>query len=174
MFETILVPTDGSEHANKAIDLAAGLAEKFDAKLVLLHVLLGHDSVSELYEICERMDASDDLKAKINELQDILVNTATVAYGLVPIIVPMNILEEVGSLIVDNAKRLAEASGAKNIDVQVRDGSPAELILAAAKHEKADVIVMGSRGLGHLTGMLMGSVSHKVNNLANCTCITVK
>ncbi|MBT3990019.1 MAG: universal stress protein [Rhodospirillaceae bacterium] len=174
MFEKILVPVDGSVHANKAIDLAAELAVKFKAKVVMLHVLLNHASVSELMELCERLNAPDDLIAKLKEIEDILINTATVAYGPVPVVVPVNILEEVGYLVADNAKKLAEAEGVDDVDVHVRDGAPADLILAAADHENADVIVMGSRGLGHLTGMLMGSVSHKVNHLAECTCITVK
>ncbi len=36
---TILVATDGSEHAIKAVDLAADLATKYDARSVLCHVL---------------------------------------------------------------------------------------------------------------------------------------
>ncbi len=39
MIKTILVPTDGSEHAKKAVLLAADIAEKFDARMVVLHVL---------------------------------------------------------------------------------------------------------------------------------------
>ena len=39
MIKTILVPTDGSEHAKKAVLLAADIAEKFDARMVILHVL---------------------------------------------------------------------------------------------------------------------------------------
>ena len=44
----------------------------------------------------------------------------------------------------------------------------------AAKKEAADMIVLGSRGLGHIAGLVMGSVSHKVSHLSDCTCITVK
>ena len=39
---------------------------------------------------------------------------------------------------------------------------------------KADLIVMGMRGLGEMAGMLLGSVSYKVNHLAPCTCIAVR
>ncbi len=39
MFKTVLVATDGSKHASKAITLASDLAVKYDARLVLLHVL---------------------------------------------------------------------------------------------------------------------------------------
>jgi nucleotide-binding universal stress UspA family protein len=174
MFETILVPIDGSDHANKAVDLAADLAGKFKAKIVLLHVLLNHISVSELIKLCDELKAPDDLKKQLGEIEDVVLNTAAAAYGPVPIPVPVNLLEEVGFLIADSAKQLAEAKGAKNVETHVRDGEPAELILAAAEHEKPDAIVMGSRGLGHISGMLMGSVSHKVNHLSDCTCITVK
>ena len=47
-------------------------------------------------------------------------------------------------------------------------------ILAAAEHENADMIVMGSRGMGDLKGLFVGSVSNKVSHLAPCTCVTVK
>jgi len=39
MIKTILVPTDGSDHANKATTLAADIAEKYGARLVVLHVM---------------------------------------------------------------------------------------------------------------------------------------
>jgi nucleotide-binding universal stress UspA family protein len=53
-------------------------------------------------------------------------------------------------------------------------GDPADAILEAAKREKADTIVLGSRGLGDFKGLVLGSVSHKVAAHAECTCITVK
>jgi nucleotide-binding universal stress UspA family protein len=39
MFDTILVAIDGSEHAHKALEVASDLADKYDAKMILVHVL---------------------------------------------------------------------------------------------------------------------------------------
>ena len=43
-----------------------------------------------------------------------------------------------------------------------------------AKDRMVDAIVIGSRGLSDIKGLFLGSVSHKVGHLAECTCITVK
>ncbi len=47
-------------------------------------------------------------------------------------------------------------------------------IPAAAKQERADVIVMGGRGLGEVEGRRLGGASHKVASLAPCTRVTVR
>ena len=52
-------------------------------------------------------------------------------------------------------------------------GDPAEAILDMARREKADAIVLGRRGGGPLTRLLMGSVSQKVASLAPCTVVVV-
>jgi nucleotide-binding universal stress UspA family protein len=49
-----------------------------------------------------------------------------------------------------------------------------QLTLAAAKKEKADLLVMGTRGYGELKGLFLGSVSHKVSAQAHCPVLTVK
>ena len=56
----------------------------------------------------------------------------------------------------------------------MRSGDAAAAILEVAEEEKADLIVIGSRGLGRLKSLLMGSVSQKVAQLAGCTCMTVR
>ena len=173
MFETVLVPIDGSDHANKAIGLAAELARKFKARIVIIHALLRDESVSDLISLCENYYRTDELIKKLVEAESLVVSAAA-AGAYVPVSVPKDLLEEVGALITSRAKQFAKDKGVSNIEEQVCEGSPADLILATAEHEGADVIVMGSRGLGHVKGMLMGSVSHKVNHLSKCTCITVK
>jgi nucleotide-binding universal stress UspA family protein len=37
-----------------------------------------------------------------------------------------------------------------------------------------DLVVMGRRGLGGIKGLLMGSLSHKISSMADCTVVTVK
>ena len=53
-------------------------------------------------------------------------------------------------------------------------GDPAQEILKFAKNRKVDMIVMGKGGQGIIKGLLLGSVSRKVCNLAECACVTVK
>ena len=52
-------------------------------------------------------------------------------------------------------------------------GDPAEAILDLARRDKADAIVLGRRGRGRLSRLLMGSVSQKVASLAPCTVVVV-
>jgi nucleotide-binding universal stress UspA family protein len=52
-------------------------------------------------------------------------------------------------------------------------GSPAEVIVSMAKQQKADLIVMGARGLGPVKEHLLGSVSHRILTLAPCATLIV-
>ena len=94
-----------------------------------------------------------------------------------------------GYFIADDLARLAEPSdgptdlalgkiaakaGVKKITSLMVEGDPAEVVLDLATKHKADMIVMGSRGLSDFKGLLLGSISHKVSAQAECTCITVK
>lgn len=60
------------------------------------------------------------------------------------------------------------------IHTEILEGSPAEAILDVANTRKDDLIVMGSRGLGRLTGMLLGSQSQKVVQHAPCPVLIVR
>ncbi len=72
------------------------------------------------------------------------------------------------------ARGIAAESGCDDVETVVRGGYPAQQILQYAKKQRIDIIVLGSRGLSDLKGLLLGSVSHRVTNLAECTCITVR
>jgi nucleotide-binding universal stress UspA family protein len=69
-------------------------------------------------------------------------------------------------------RRIGEIDG--EVHTQVLQGSPAEAILAAAEVHEADLIVMGTRGLGRLSGLIMGSQSQKVVAHAACPVMLVR
>lgn len=48
------------------------------------------------------------------------------------------------------------------------------MIPEVAEHEKCEMIIMGSRGLSDLEGLLIGSVTHKVLHIAKCPVLVVK
>jgi nucleotide-binding universal stress UspA family protein len=176
MIKTLVVPTDGSAHAKKAIDLAADIAEKYGARMVILHVLLRHTSESDIEALCEENAMPEALAKKFEDLRESYLEMAAASYepGPVFIFVQDDILKEVGDLVLENARLRADSKGVKDIATHIVDGSPADKIIAVAEKENADMIVMGSRGLGKMAGVLMGSVSQKVSHLSNCTCVTVK
>jgi len=60
------------------------------------------------------------------------------------------------------------------IHTELIEGDPAEVIIEVARTRDSDVIVMGSRGLGRLAGLLLGSTSQKVVSLAPCPVFIVR
>jgi nucleotide-binding universal stress UspA family protein len=81
---------------------------------------------------------------------------------------------EIGERVLNAARFRAEKRGVKAIETVVAHGDPAHEIIDAANRHNAELIVMGRRGHGDLKGLLLGSVSHKVCQLSDCACLTVK
>ncbi len=135
MLKTILVPIDGSDYANRAVDYASHLAAKFDAKIVLLHAI--HYPFGRLpdelhqFAVSEHLDGPDEVAA-------------------------------VAEKMLQSAEARASSAGVEEIAHDTRIGDPAQVILDAVQSFDAECIVMGSRGLGELKGLLVGSVSDKV------------
>lgn len=174
MLKTIIVPTDGSDHADKAVGLAGEIAAKFEAKLVVLQILLHHNSTADLRDLCHKLGNPKEIIEQLDNVDDVIIDASAAAYAPVPVPVPAAVLRQIGELIVAKAKDTAEACGASRVTTEVVDGKPADCIIAAVEKENADMIVMGRRGLGNVSGLLMGSVSHKISHLADCACLTVK
>ena len=180
MIKIILVPTDGSDHANEAITLACDLAGKYDARIVFLHVLLRGALASDLRNIIDVAKLPDPIRDEFDRFEKMQRNataaTAATAYGIgaVMIHLPDEVLVAVGNALLEDAEARAKSGGVKNVGLDIMQGDPARCILASIEEENADFVVMGSRGLSDLKGLLMGSVSHKVSHLAPCTCVTVK
>ena len=69
---------------------------------------------------------------------------------------------------------LPKRKGVKAVRKATGQGDPATAIAKYAQRNKIDLIVMGTRGLGGVKGMLMGSVSRKVANACNVNLLIVR
>jgi nucleotide-binding universal stress UspA family protein len=59
-------------------------------------------------------------------------------------------------------------------EIRLQYGDPATRIAQYATDHRIDLIVIGQRGLGSLMGLMLGSVSQRVAQLASCACLMVK
>ncbi len=139
MFKRILLGFDGSDHAQRAAKVAAGIArQEKDAHIWVVVVVepipteLGKPYFSEL--ILMRTNAGEELVELAKEIigEDITVHE------------------------------------------ELLFATPAESIIEVADTQNCDLIVMGTRGLGGLRGLLLGSQIHKVISLAKCPVLAVK
>lgn len=142
----ILIPIDGSPHSKKALEFGADLALRYDATLCILHVL--HDAPGS--------------------------DTLSLGAASVTIEASQKNLDRAAHNLLESAKKLATELGCSDVQTVARGGHPTQQIIGCAKKNEIDVIVLGSRGLSDIKGLLLGSVSHQVNNLAQCTVITVR
>ena len=78
-----------------------------------------------------------------------------------------------GREIADKAIEQVRAQGL-SVTSDVLEGPAAEAILGVAEAGDFDLIVMGSRGLGQLQGLLLGSVSHRVLHHAKIPVLIVR
>jgi len=145
MFERILVPVDGSDGALAALDLAVELQKKCDSELLILSVYRHYSLLEASMSMVnpERPENLDDS------------------------------MREYATSIVEAAKKFAAEHGSGNMRGFVKSGPPARTIVNFAKDKSANLIVLGSRGLGDMEGYLLGSVSHKVTSLARCPTLVV-
>ena len=145
MLEKILVAVDGSEYSQKALELACQLTEKFDGSLHILHVPQG--------AAADRVMVLGGASVMIHAGREQI--------------------EKAGRTLIEAARKIAEERVPGKVRTELRGGDPADEIVKSAEENASDCIVLGSRGLGDFGGLLLGSVSHKVNHSAPCACITV-
>ncbi len=147
MIKKILVATDASAASNRAVSEAAYLAAKHEAELLILHVIRDMQLPSQMKKVPE-------LEAFTNKREDILRQVAE------------NILSE--------AEQKAKTGGARKIQTAIGSGDPATSVIGFAKRRNIDTIVLGTRGLGKVKGLFMGSVSRKIVNNAEANCLIVR
>ncbi len=148
MFKTIIAAVDGSESADKALGVASELAEKFGSDLHIVNV------------------PQDDTAA--------LVSAGYGGYAAVSALKPTSHYREIGDRIVSKAEKSAQAAGAPKTATHVLPGNPADNILELSKKIKADLVVSGRRGLGGVTGLLVGSTTQQISKGSTCAILTTQ
>jgi nucleotide-binding universal stress UspA family protein len=145
MFKSIVVGTDGSDTATQAVHEAIGLASALGAKLELV---TAYEPVPAQRLNEERRQAPEDLQWAINPRED------------------------VDSTLEAAAAPAREAGVA--VDVYARQGDPADAILDVAEELKADLIIVGNKGMTGAKRFLLGSVPNKVSHHAPCSVLIIR
>ncbi len=155
MIEKILAALDGSEPSDKALNFALDLAEKYFAEIMLLNVY--QHTIPIFYH------------------PNVSVPTAP------PIASPITLGALSKELKAQHERILAEAlKKAKRVKPKLKvstmlcEGRPSDKIIEAANEGKFDLIIIGSRGVGGIKEIFLGSVSDRVADESKCSVLIVK
>ncbi len=133
----ILVATDGSDGAARAVDYAAHLAKDSGAELLIVNAIGGYGLPESVFRnFTEQQTWLDEL------------------------------LSSASAATLTNARDRARSIGVGTIQLDSRKGDVAQTLIDMAREKQADLIVIGKRGAGRVAGLLLGSVSQKLVSLA--------
>ncbi|MDD3985794.1 MAG: universal stress protein [Methanobacterium sp.] len=145
MYKKILLPTDGSEYANKASENAIWIARASGAEIIALNFI----ETSSLVGL-----PAEDLIIRIKEM---LKEEGRIA------------LEHIFEMATkDNLEE-----GDIKVTLETKEGSPADIILKTIDEEGIDLVVIGTSGKHGLDRFLLGSVTEKVVRSAKCPVLAV-
>jgi nucleotide-binding universal stress UspA family protein len=143
-FRTILVGTDGSESSFRAVERAAAVSADANATLLI---------VSAYTQMSDR----DSRRAA-----EVLGEESYKVMGAHP---AEDILRE--------AADVARKAGATNVETVAQSGDPVDVLVKVLDDRKADLCVVGNRGLNSLAGRLLGSVPANISHRASCDVLIV-
>lgn len=149
----IVVAVDGSVHSEKALDYAIKLTKTFRAEMQIVHVI----KHLEITRTIVTQTFSSKAALTANELY----------VGL----------EREASKWIEQYERKAKSAGVANVTTKILAGvgkSEVQMITEHADAVKADMIVMGSRGLGKFKRLVLGSIANGVVSHASCPVFVVK
>ena len=147
MINKILIAVDGSKHSLKCVEFGSEVAKDVGAEVLLFHVVKPYNLPESLKKLAE----AEHMATMDNDLLKIGAQHLLVA-----------------------AMDATKIAGLKNVIIESEEGPVARTIVARAVSFKADMIIIGSRGMGDREGMLRGGVSHRVEILAKCPVLVVK
>jgi nucleotide-binding universal stress UspA family protein len=145
MFSSIVLGTDGSDTAKKAVREAIELAKQVGATIDLVSA---YEPVSSQRLRAEARDVPDDVSWMVNPREDVEATLKEAA-------------EEV------------EGAGV-TVKTYAREGDPADAILDVAEERGADLIVVGNRGMTGAKRFLLGSVPNRVSHHAPCSVLIIR
>ncbi|TYL36514.1 universal stress protein [Natronococcus pandeyae] len=145
MYDTILIPTDGSATAERALNDGLDIARRYGATVHALSVI----DVAELLEVDYLGDRSD-FEATIEPLEDEAKRAV--------------------STVEEYARQLDDVE----VITVVREGDPYETIVAYADDVDADLIVMGTHGRRGLPRYLLGSTTERVIRTVDVPVMAVR
>jgi nucleotide-binding universal stress UspA family protein len=137
--------TDFSENSDQAFDLAFDLVQKYEAQLLLVHV------VPPLVFPSPVMEDFISEQANLQFYKDAVQRS----------------MEQIETTY------LAKTGDYKNALIRVLSGHPASEILNFIDLEKVDLVVMGTHGLTGMAHFFLGSTAERVVRRANCSVLTV-
>lgn len=170
MTKTIVCAVDGSDHADKAAEIAADLALLHSAQLHYVHILMRDLTFGDLGKFATNAHLKDIIANEQKALTSIMTS-GKVAFvpGACDAVV-----RQLSEIILLDAEETARKQGVDTLNSTVLDGNTAEKLLEFADQKQADMIIVGTRGLSGVKDFLLGSVSQKLLNDATCTCVCVK
>ena len=145
MFERIVVGTDGSETAAEAVRQAVELARLVGGRL---EIVSAYEPVPDARLRGESQQAPPDVQWAIGPREDV-------------------------DAILGAAAQVAERAGVQAA-VHARQGDPADAILDVAEETRADLIVVGNKGMTGAKRFLLGSVPNKVSHHAPCGMLIIR
>lgn len=144
----VLLATDGSKHSFKAVDKTIQLVKNMKAEVTVLTVM----QEVPIYQFHDGLP-SEHLAAMQQSLEKRAEKNA------------QEILTKTASVFRENGME---------VNVLLKKGHPAEVICQVAEEGGFDFVVMGSRGLGGIKELLLGSVSNRVVHCTKSSVLIVK
>lgn len=166
MFKTFLLATDGSDNAERAAVVAGQLAAACSAQLTIIHVAPPFVSLTEVTEGPLAKRLPKNLQDEIQDFLKEMDGWEKTPFARIP--APESVVQFLSDATVTLAEKVARDHGVRKVNSVITEGDPAREIVKEAGRMKADMIVIGSRGLGRLEELVMGSVSLKALQLAAC------
>ncbi len=145
MFRSIVVGTDGSETATEAVKQAVELAQATKARVELVSA---YEPVSNTRLRQEGTQVPEDLQWSVNPREDV-------------------------DATLREAAEMAEGAGVQ-VQTYARQGDPADAILDVAEETKADLVIVGNKGMTGARRFLLGSVPNKVSHHAPCSVLIIR